>query len=83
MFGERMKRLKDFAKIGSVETEQNQEGIPMKYTGTWHIYEMEQWDESYFNMEVQAYIEIGTKSKEGSHFTREIIRSSWRNVPNR
>jgi hypothetical protein len=23
-----------------------------------HIYEMEQWDEDYFNMEVQAYIKI-------------------------
>ena len=26
--------------------------------GIWHIYEMEAWDEDYFNMEVQAYIEI-------------------------
>ena len=26
--------------------------------GTWHIYEMEQWDEDYFNMEVQAHIEV-------------------------
>jgi hypothetical protein len=26
--------------------------------GTWHIFEMEQWDEDYFNMEVQAYIRI-------------------------
>jgi hypothetical protein len=26
--------------------------------GMWHIYEMEQWDEDYFNMEVQAYIAI-------------------------
>ncbi len=26
--------------------------------GMWHIYEMEQWDEDYFNMEIQAYIEI-------------------------
>jgi hypothetical protein len=26
--------------------------------GLWHIYEMEQWDEDYFNMETQAYIEI-------------------------
>jgi hypothetical protein len=24
----------------------------------WHIYEMELWDEDYFNMEGQAYIEI-------------------------
>ncbi|MGB8216222.1 MAG: hypothetical protein WCE94_02880 [Candidatus Methanoperedens sp.] len=28
------------------------------FTGTWHIYEMEQWDDDYFNMEVQAYIRI-------------------------
>jgi hypothetical protein len=30
----------------------------MTFTGTWHIYEMEMWDEDYFNMEVQAYIKI-------------------------
>lgn len=29
-----------------------------KYQGTWHIYEMEQWDAAYFNMEVQAYLEL-------------------------
>lgn len=29
-----------------------------QFTGKWHIYEMESWDEDYFNMEVQAYIEI-------------------------
>jgi len=28
------------------------------FTGNWHIYEMEQWDEDYFNIEVQAYIKI-------------------------
>ena len=28
------------------------------FTGKWQIYEMEVWDEDYFNMEVQAYIEI-------------------------
>jgi hypothetical protein len=28
------------------------------FTGIWHIYEMEAWDEDYFNMEVQAYIRI-------------------------
>jgi hypothetical protein len=28
------------------------------FIGTWHIYEMEVWDEDYFNMEVQAYLEI-------------------------
>jgi len=26
--------------------------------GLWHIYEMSMWDEDYFNMETQAYIEI-------------------------
>jgi len=30
----------------------------MKFAGTWHIEEMEMWDEVYFNMEVQAYIKI-------------------------
>ena len=30
----------------------------MSFVGTWHIYEMESWDEDYFNMEVQAYITI-------------------------
>jgi hypothetical protein len=28
------------------------------FIGTWHIYEMSEWDEDYFNMETQAYIEI-------------------------
>lgn len=26
----------------------------MKFTGTWHIYEMEEWDEDYFNLGVFA-----------------------------
>lgn len=30
-----------------------------KLLGTWHILEMDQWDEDYINMEVQAYIRIG------------------------
>jgi hypothetical protein len=33
----------------------------MKFAGTWHIYEMELWDEDYFNMEVQAYIKIDSR----------------------
>ena len=33
----------------------------MIFSGTWHIYEMGNWDEDYFNMEVQAYIEIDEK----------------------
>ena len=30
----------------------------MKFNGTWHICEMEMWDEDYFNMETQAVIKI-------------------------
>jgi len=30
----------------------------MSFIGTWHICEMENWNEDYFNMEVQAYITI-------------------------
>lgn len=37
----------------------------MNFSGKWHIYEMEMWDENYFNMETQAYIEI-KKNKRGS-----------------
>ena len=33
----------------------------MKYEGTWQIYEMEMWDEDYFNMEVQAYVRIDSE----------------------
>lgn len=32
--------------------------IEQNLIGTWHIYEMEQWDEDYFNMEVQAFFEL-------------------------
>jgi len=32
----------------------------MSFIGTWHIYEMENWNEDYFNMEVQAYITINS-----------------------
>lgn len=31
------------------------------YIGMWHIYEMDGWDEDYFNMEVQAYVEVRPK----------------------
>jgi hypothetical protein len=30
--------------------------------GLWHIYEMEMWDEDYFNEETQAYIEIAAEN---------------------
>jgi hypothetical protein len=33
----------------------------MKFAGTWHFYEMELWDEDYFNMDVQAYIKINSQ----------------------
>jgi hypothetical protein len=28
------------------------------FVGVWHIYDMEMWSGDYFNMEVQAYIEV-------------------------
>ncbi|HLL47358.1 MAG TPA: hypothetical protein VK399_11655 [Longimicrobiaceae bacterium] len=30
------------------------------FIGTWHIYAMELWNAYYFNMEVQAYVEVRT-----------------------
>lgn len=30
----------------------------MKFEGTWHITEMDLWDEDYLNMEEQAYITV-------------------------
>ncbi len=35
-----------------------QEKISNPFIGMWHIYEMEMWDEDYFNMERQAYVKI-------------------------
>jgi hypothetical protein len=32
--------------------------IAGEFRGSWHIYEMETWGEDYFNMEVQAYIQV-------------------------
>ena len=40
----------------------------MKFSGTWHIYEMQMWDEDYFNMEVQAFIEIDAKGHDNFQF---------------
>jgi hypothetical protein len=34
----------------------------MKYEGIWHIIQMDMWDEDYFNMEVQAFIRIGSNN---------------------
>lgn len=44
-----MKTKTTKAKKGKSKTE---------FVGKWHIDEMEEWNEDYFNMEVQAYIEI-------------------------
>jgi hypothetical protein len=38
------------------------------FIGTWHIYSMELWDESYFNMETQAFIEIRPENPGSFHF---------------
>ena len=40
----------------------------MNFIGTWDIYEMEMWDEDYFNMEVQAYIKIVSNNKGNFQF---------------
>ncbi len=49
----------EIEEVELVEDRDNKEDEKdMSFTGTWHIYEMEQWDEDYFNMDVQAYIEI-------------------------
>ena len=40
----------------------------MEFTGTWHIYEMSNWDDEYFNMEVQAYIILKLMNKEMGSF---------------
>ncbi len=46
----------------------------MKFAGTWNIYEMELWDEDYFNMEVQAYIRINPKG--GGEFQFGLVSGS-------
>lgn len=40
----------------------------MKFAGTWHIIDMELWDSDYFNMEVQAYVEIRPNGLGYLHF---------------
>jgi hypothetical protein len=40
----------------------------MKFTGTWHITEMEMWDKDYFNMEGQAYVEVDKSGNGEFHF---------------
>ncbi len=40
----------------------------MDFTGTWYIYEMEMWNEDYFNMEVPAYIKIDSNNQGNFQF---------------
>ena len=40
----------------------------MSFIGLWHITEMEEWDEDYFNMDVQAFIEIKEDGLGGFQF---------------
>jgi len=45
---------------GKKKGEYRWKGEKMKFAGRWHIYEMDLWDEEYFNAEVPAYIQIDT-----------------------
>ncbi len=46
----------------------------MKFTGVWRITEMDEWDNDYINMEVQAYLKI---DKEGSgEFQFGLVRGN-------
>ena len=49
----------------------------MEFEGTWHIYEMEMWDEDYFNMEVQAYIDINKKGLGNFQFHIHKVQSYY------
>ena len=40
----------------------------MKFEGTWHINDMENWDEDYFNMDGQAYVEIDKRGSGNFQF---------------
>jgi hypothetical protein len=33
----------------------------MDFAGIWHIYKMEMWEESYFNMQVEAFVKLDSK----------------------
>lgn len=44
------------------------------FIGTWHIHWMEMWRKAYFNMEVQAYIEV--KANETGEFQFGLV-SGW------
>lgn len=47
----------------------------MKFEGIWNIYEMEMWEEDYFNIEVQAFIKI-TNDRKG-HFQFGLVTGDF------
>jgi hypothetical protein len=50
---------------------QENKGRSTDFAGTWHIYEMGQWDEDYFNMDIQAYVKI--ESDNNGHFQFGLV----------
>jgi hypothetical protein len=44
------------------------------FVGTWHITEMDMWDEDYFNMEVQAFITI--RADDSGEFQFGLVAAS-------
>jgi hypothetical protein len=40
----------------------------MQYEGVWHIIETDMWDENYYNMEVQAFIHVGSNGSGNFQF---------------
>ena len=51
----------------------------MKFTGTWHITEMDEWGEDYCNMEVQAYIKLDREGNGEFQFglVRGYVSDGW------
>ena len=48
------------------KVKQTQESNP--FIGRWYIYEMEMWDEDYFNVETIAYVEIKANNQGNFQF---------------
>lgn len=48
------------------KVEETKESNP--FIGKWYIYEMEMWDEDYFNMETIAYVEIKANNQGSFQF---------------
>lgn len=54
-----------------------------KFTGLWYIREMEQWSEDYFNMDVQAYVEIDERGNGQFQFGLVVGHIDGKIVKNR